>query len=44
MIRTVFLGALFRYATSDDDGWIENIREELQTYNERTLYRQRGER
>ncbi len=43
MIHTVFLGALFRYATSNDREWVDNIRSELQTYNERTLYRQDGD-
>ena len=38
MIHTVLSGAVFRYATTDDDGWSPAIREELRAYNERTLY------
>lgn len=38
MIHTVFLGTLFRYATSKEDGWLSDVREELRAYNERRLY------
>jgi AcrR family transcriptional regulator len=39
MIHTVLSGAFFRYATSADDAWLDDVREELRTYVERTLYR-----
>jgi AcrR family transcriptional regulator len=38
MIHTVLSGAFFRYATSVDDAWLADLREELRAYNERTLY------
>ncbi len=38
MIHTVLSGAFFRYATAEDGEWIPAAREELRTYNERTLY------
>ncbi|MDR9381910.1 MAG: TetR/AcrR family transcriptional regulator [Natronomonas sp.] len=43
MIHTVLSGAFFRYATSVDDAWLADIREELRAYNERTLYLQDGD-
>lgn len=39
MIQTVFSGALFRYATSDDDEWLSAVRRELYAYLEERLYR-----
>lgn len=38
MIHTILSGALFRYATADDDEWLPPLREELRAYNERVLY------
>ena len=38
MIHTVLSGALFRYATSNDDEWLPAVREELRDYADRTLY------
>ena len=38
MIHTVLSGALFRYATSNDDEWLQAVRKELQDYVEGTLY------
>ncbi len=38
MIHTVFLGTLFRYATTESDEWISAVREELRAYTRRRLY------
>jgi AcrR family transcriptional regulator len=38
MIHTIFLGALFRYATTEDREWLSGVRAELRAYTERTLY------
>ena len=38
MLHTVLSGAFFRYATAEETGWIDDVREELQAYNRRTLY------
>lgn len=43
MIHTIFNGAFCRFATSENDAWVSTVREELRTYNERTLYRQDAE-
>ena len=38
MIHMILAGGFFKYATSDGDEWLSDLREELREYNERTLY------